>query len=585
MKINLISIEFKNIRSYGNSLTSLNFKKGIHQITGPNGGGKSTLLDVLSYNWYGVPFSKIKIADLINRTNKKGLYTKSVFIIDGTEYKIIRGLKPNILKICKDNKELELLSSKNLIQNEIDDIIGADYILFKQIIALSINSNKPFLTLPANEKRSIVEPIFNIDVFGDMMKVVKKNISELKVNLKIKSTELKSSKETYISLKGQYDDYKITKKNFDSDKEKDLNLLKNKIAEYEKNIQTSKGNIEFGKKEIEKIDKDISDLNDISNRLNDIHDKTSIIHYKKSQIDNEKKFLDENTECSQCGQIIDDEHKKLHLNKINELYKEYKNEQDSLNNEFQKLSEQYDDKQNKLNKKNKLISAIQNEEYKLKLNEDELKKCNKSVNIVNDRKLSFDVSKLKKQLEKKELAYSNLSKEVKEISKEYEQNIIIQDILSEKGAKSHFMKRLLPILNSRISYYLDKFNMPFILTLNETLDEEIISVSGRQTLVPYQSCSMGEKKRFDLSITFAFIDIIKTISGWDCNVLFIDELLDSAVDAENLKLIMKCLNEVFKQHTNSCLYIISHREHDSDIFDITYNISKKGLFSSIKENM
>jgi DNA repair exonuclease SbcCD ATPase subunit len=580
--ITLEYMKFKNIRSYGNSCTTWTFEKGIHQISGPNGGGKSTLLDVLSYNWYGVPFSKIKIAELTNRTNKKNLFTETQFKSDTTTYRIVRGLKPNILQIFKNDEELDLLSSKSLIQDGINEILGIDYTLFKQIVALSINVNKPFLTLSAGEKREIVETIFNVDVFGIMMKQTKKFLSELKIDLKIKSAELKTLSDSYTSFLKQYEDYKFAKENFDKNKKSDIEQIKLSIDEYQKKIKKAESNIQAAKKAITKLSINPTDTIDTINRdLNELNNQLSVLLYKQKQNTAEKEFLDTHKDCSVCGQKIDSEHKKKHLDKIKESEDEILIKRPELQNAIKELVMKLSSIKSDSETNIRICQAIENEEHRIKTFKCEIKNSEKHIDEISNRTLQFNIDALKTELDKKEKDFSDLTTMVRELNNEYEDQIIMQSILSETGVKSHFMKKLLPLLNNKIAYYLDKFSMPFVFQFDETLEERILELSGRSIAVSYESCSMGEKKRFDLSIVFAFIDIMKCISGWDCNILFIDELLDSAVDSDNLKLIMECISDVFSDGAQQCTYVISHREHDSDIFDKLYNISKKGLFSSI----
>ncbi|MDD5651607.1 MAG: hypothetical protein PHF86_14530, partial [Candidatus Nanoarchaeia archaeon] len=146
----------------------------------------STILDALSFCLYGQPYRKIKIKDLINRKNKKNLKVTCKFKVNNYEtYQIIRTLNPDSIEILKNGESLDLLSSKKLNQDEIDKIIGINYQLFRLVIALAVNYNKPFLALSAMEKRDIIEQIFNIKIFGLMLKGIKKKTVDEKTKNEI----------------------------------------------------------------------------------------------------------------------------------------------------------------------------------------------------------------------------------------------------------------------------------------------------------------------------------------------------------------------------------------------------------------
>src|SRR5690606_22250322 len=117
--------------------------------------------------------------------------------------------------IFKNEHELELLSSKKLNQDEIDKIIGINYDLFKQVISLAINYNKPFLTLPTDKKRGIIEQIFNVSIFGKMSKLNKKKISDLKVQIDLNSRSLMLMDNSVLTLKKRFIEIENAKKDFD----------------------------------------------------------------------------------------------------------------------------------------------------------------------------------------------------------------------------------------------------------------------------------------------------------------------------------------------------------------------------------
>lgn len=251
MNIKFRSIRFKNILSYGNSITEFNFTSGLNLISALNGSGKSTLNDVICFALYGKPYRSIVISDLINNRNNKNLWVEITFDQNDDIYRIERGIKPSVLKIFKNDEEIELESSKGLIQDYLETVIGCNYNLFKQIISLSILNNKPFLTLDSLEKKNILESIFNIKVFGKMLKQLKKNHSLTKNTLELNEKEISLMKENLESLVSQIKSLDKLKNEFEENKEKDLKSYELKLQTLQNDFTSIERKLE-GLKFIEK---------------------------------------------------------------------------------------------------------------------------------------------------------------------------------------------------------------------------------------------------------------------------------------------------------------------------------------------
>jgi DNA repair exonuclease SbcCD ATPase subunit len=268
MFIELEYVKFKNFLSYGAKYTTITIENGLNLICGVNGAGKSSsILDALSYNWFGRPYRNIKIAELINRTNERDLETESQFKINNNIYRIFRGIKPNKLLIFKNDQPLDLLSSNNLTQDEIDKILGIDYKTFKQIISLAVSYNKPFLMMDAAEKRDIIEFIFNIRIFGEMLKNLKKKISNEKVKYEIDKSQLVGMKDAINIIRSNIENVKIAIKKFDVDKVNDIARNKTEIEAYEKENEIKKNGL--SENHIKLTENDLK-LNSLVSNLDDL---------------------------------------------------------------------------------------------------------------------------------------------------------------------------------------------------------------------------------------------------------------------------------------------------------------------------
>jgi DNA repair exonuclease SbcCD ATPase subunit len=578
MNVKFVSLKFRNILSYGNKESEFLFKDGLTSITGKNGHGKSTIIDILSYNLFGQPYRKVKINELINRINKKGMYTESKFLINDIEYCIKRGIKPNTLQILREGEELELLSSKKLIQDEINEILGINFNLFKQIIALAVNTNKPFLTLSAGEKRSIIETIFSIDVFGEMTKDIKNKLRDLKVDVKIKDAELKGVENSWGHLVKQKDSVDNATTNFEKTKSRDIEKINEIISGYEVKLTKNEGNVEIASSKLKELDSRLVDVKVLKDQRTSLNKEISVNQYKIKELNNSDKTLNSDY-CNTCGTVLSEEHREKHLKDNEDNRLDLLEDNKSKNTLVSDLDQKIDLDQEIRQKISEINTARDKAMDRISWISTELTKAETNKEDIVNRTLDLNIEDYTKLIKDKYDEKEILTNVVDDIHNDIDVNSTMIDILSETGVKSHFIRKLLPILNKKVNEYFESFEMPFIFNFNESLEEEIIAVDGNNT--SYFACSEGEKKRVDISILLSFIDTIKEISNFDCNLLFFDELLDSAVDSENLSLIVNAIKEMTIKKPTLGIYVISHRSH-SGIWDNIIEINKTNHFSDIK---
>jgi DNA repair exonuclease SbcCD ATPase subunit len=582
-------IKFSNILSFGSVPVEIEFKKGLNLITGKNGCGKSTILDALSFCLYGKPYRSILIYKLLNRKNKKNLKVEIIFKKDKKDtYKIIRQLKPNNFEIYKNDEKMDLLSAKKLNQEEIDKIIGINYKIFKQVISLAITHNKPFVSLSLQEKREIIEQIFNLQIFGQMLKNIKKIQSDLKIQIQLLKKELDLLKEWLTSSREQLKKIKLLKKNFQKNKKDDIDCINLKIKELEnktvdscENLKKVEIEMEISTCELEKI-KNLDFLREQFTELN------NQIIQKKFIIENNNKIiqtLKENQICPTCKVVLNEEHKIEEINYLqknnNDIYTEIENLNtlsDQLEDEYKKTFQHKKQIDDDLNKNNLVLSSLKKdlENY----NQQILQYVDEKEKIEN-KEFEIDIDDLMNKFNEKLKNYKIIYQELLKDQNIFQDNNIITDILSESGIKSFFFKKLLPILNLKINQYIKIFNLPVKFEFNELMEEKIYDLDNLNEENCYESYSEGEKKRIDIAILLSFISMPKLISNWHCNLLMIDELLDGAMDDDGLE---KLVDNV-KTMTNEieCIYVISHRiqlEYDSQFSN--HIMIEKNIFSKIK---
>lgn len=581
MFVEFQQVKFSNFLSYGNAPIVFELQKGMNLITGQNGTGKSCILDAISFALFGQPYRKIKIAELINRRNKRHLSTEITFKIGGVQYRIERGLNPNKLEVYKDDEAMELLSSKKLTQTEIDKILGINHELFRQIISLAISYNRPFLSMPAGEKRDIIENIFGIKIFGEMLKILKKNTAGVKTQTEISKKTIELLETSMKGLKKQLRDSKSANKDFEKNKKADIQNIHDKIERFQKEInsfaQTKKDNL----KNIKEVDyKAQLDLGEKISLL-----ETSIENNSfelKNLIQNEK-LLKDNATCPSCRQKIEEGHRIEELQTIENKKKELAEfiRQEDID-QF-KFKEQNDVFNKQLERNKEFENQNSMIDDKLKFYQTEIDSLKLDIETINTRSINFNFESVEKTLSEKSNEYVSIYKQYQEFVKASRTNDTVSMILSEEGVKSYFFKKLIPLLNSKVNEVLNKFDLPLQIRFNELMEESIYNYTNGNYIVNYYSLSEGEKKRIDIAILLAFINVTKIINNWRCNLVLMDELLDSSVDGEGLDRMIECLsNYASDTQDQCCIYLISHRTIDNNFFNTTYIVRKNNGFSFIE---
>lgn len=584
MFVDFLELKYKNFLSFGSNLTVIKFEEGFNLITGKNGGGKSGgLLDPLSFCIFGKPYRKIKIRELVNRTNRKKLYTECIFKINDDLFKIVRTQLPDSIELFKNDQPFQLESSKRLIQDEIDKIIGIDYNMFKQIIALAINYNKPFLEMQQNEKREIIESITNVKILGEMLKLSKINISSLKTQVDLNKTTIKLFEENLFSTNQRINELTLAKQNFDSNKQDDLNKILQKInnqtIELNK-IQTILTNLEKNKKNIIEFKKELKELN---KKLNEINKEINVDKYKIENSNKSISFLEQNNICEVCNSELTEEHKIKEKNRLNEIINECKNKIELNNKNKKDLTKEIDNISLEIENQNKIILDIKKYNEQIKWLKEEIKNNIERENEIKLRKFDVDLNSLQKEFDKKSDEYLEVFNKNEEKVKELHNYEVVSTILSDNGIKAYFFRKIIPILNSKINEYLKKSGLSIKFEINEFLEDKIFCLDSRGQEISYFSNSEGEKKRIDISIMLAFIDITKMICNWDCSLLIMDEIFDSKLDEDGLDFIILSIKNLISNNNKLKIFVISHILKDFEVFDRHYRVSKASGFSRIEQ--
>jgi len=562
-------VRWKNFLSTGNDFTEIDLSKnGSTLICGENGSGKSTLLDAITYSLFGKPFRNINKPQLINTINNKNMVVEIEFSASNSSYRIVRGMKPNIFEVYKDNKLLNQSSDVRDYQEILEkQIIKTSYKTFCQVDILGSASFIPFMQLPAAQRRAFIEDLLDLQIFTTMNSLLKENIQENAKNIIECEVGIKSTRDKIKFVKNHLKEMTLNNDSWIKQKNKEIEQIDDKLRVSQSNTTN--------------LSKQLLNLEEayVSLGISDIENKIKKLNEYKSQfstrIDLHKKdvkFLSDNDICPTCKQNID---QKFKCDTVNEKT----NEINSLEQANAKIIQTSDELQEKINLsfdiKNK-IADVRSMLSSEKLNTDHMLKLKKHINeeINRVKTTSYNDSDDK---------IVDLEKELTEKIKEYnllqeEKNVLnaAATILKDGGIKTSIINQYIPIINKLIAKYLALLEFHVQFELNNQFEETI--KSRYRDVFSYASFSEGEKQKIDLALLFAWRSVSVIRNSMNANILIMDEIFDSSLDsaaAEQLMTIVQNLSE------NNSLFIISHKEQMIDRFSNVIKFVKNKNFSKM----
>lgn len=581
MRIKIEKIKFRNLLSYGNSFTEFEFKSGLNLIKAQNGSGKSAIIDAISFALFGKPYRNIKMMQLINNINDKDLEVVINFSDDNDSYEMGRGLKPNKFWLKKNGENLELLSSKRLNQDEINKIIGIDFEMFKNIVCVATTYNKSFLSCNPYEKRTLVENIFNINVLAEMLKEVKKRNTVNKTKQKTELATYNGLVDNLTTTTKFYKDVSAKLKSFNADKNAKILAKRADIDGYADELLTHEKNIKIGEQKIVEFEEKVKDKETVDDTIHKAKTDIMLAEAKIKDIDAKLKKLSTAT-CPICGSDLCSGHP---LEYKKQLIEEKASEEQKVT-ESKNIITEFGTRKSDIDKFSDLIEKIKlklvGERHKKTTLTETIKKTEDDIVELGKSSFTVDVEQYKSKITELEERKKALKLELDEIEKTIIMDEHLIRILGDNGVRVYFFDKLLPVLNGKVNYYLNKFELPLSFEFDNMLNAKI--TRGRYEM-SYEQFSCGEKQRIDMSILLSFFDISKSISNWSCSVLFLDEVLDSGVDGSGLANFLSVLNNIVHEENedDTGIYLISHKLQDSNIdFDSIVEITKKQLFSEIK---
>ena len=562
-------IRWKNFLSTGNQYTEINLRKdSTTLIVGTNGAGKSTVLDALTFALFGKPFRKINKPQLPNSTNEKDCRVEVEFSIGNTDWKVIRGIKPNVFEIWRNDSSLDqsaaaLDQQKWLEQN----VLKMNYKSFTQIVILGSSTFVPFMQLSASHRREVIEDLLDIKIFSSMNTIIKDKIRQSREDIKVLDLKKQTLKEKSEMQKNFIEQLENSgNENIDSNKKKILEL-NTEVDQYMKLNSVTEEEVFARTKEQEHV----TGATDKLRKLGNLKGKIS---QKVSTITKEHKFFTENTVCPTCDQAIEET---FRINRINDAQTKAKELQSGFK-ELEEAIKEEEERERQFTALSKEISKLTNG---ISQNNTRIAGCQRQI-----RDLEHEIQVLTENLANRNTEHEKLEIFKQDLQKTYEelasQKDLIQyydftyGLLKDGGVKTKIIKKYLPLINQQVNRYLQMMDFYINFTLDEEFSETVQSPIHED--FSYASFSEGEKQRIDLALLFTWREVAKYKNSVSTNLMILDEIFDSSLDSQGTEEFLKIIRYVIK---DANVFVISHKTGMEDKFESVIRFEKLKGFSHI----
>ena len=562
-------IRWKNFLSTGNQFSEIDFQKNSTTlIVGSNGAGKSTVLDALTFALFGKPFRKINKPQLPNSTNERDCRVEVEFSINNTNWKVCRGIKPNVFEIHRGDKLLDQSAAANDQQKWLEqNVLKMNYKSFTQIVILGSSTFVPFMQLTAANRREVIEDLLNIKIFSSMNTIIKEKIRQNRENVKVLDLKKESLTDKVSMQQNFIEQLENTGKEKIEEKEEKISQL---LAEENDYMITNTKIVE----EQDDHNKVLESYTGATEKLRKLGNLKGKISQKVSTITKEHKFFTENTVCPTCTQSIDEE---FRINKINDAQTKAKELQSGYK-ELEEAIKGEEERERQFITLSKEITKLNNDISK---NNTRITGCQRQV-----RDLESEIQRITDQLANRNIEHDKLETFKSDLQKTYDELVTYKDqinyydftygLLKDGGVKTKIIKKYLPLINQQVNRYLQMMDFYINFTLDEEFNETIQSPIHED--FSYASFSEGEKQRIDLALLFTWREVARFKNSVSTNLMILDEVFDSSLDGQGTEEFLKIIRYVIK---DANIFVISHKTGMEDKFENVLRFEKVKGFSSL----
>lgn len=555
-------IGLRNIKSFGNfrQTITLNLDKGeLILLAGRNGAGKSSILESIDFTFFkkvkGKSKKSLPLTNIPNRINKE-LVTDITFVSENNEYRIERTLNPTSVRLSENGNPPDDKAGASIIEGKIQKIIGLDYETFKSFISMSINDFKNFISLSNEEKKLLLDKLFNLEYINLLNAVLKNIVSETKKETDLYDKEISTMSDSIDKIRLA----------IEKSKENEKTDLDNELKTLEESFLTKKALYTELKEKLQKIKDKQKEINDDLDK-----EKTNLININNDikNIENKLKLY-ENNKCGECeADLKSHDHEERKNNLINQKAKLVELKTIIIDN-GKTVKERKDKIENILTKNSEMFSSLTYELNGLKDRKAKILGEKDGIAQANSKVKEFEntIKELSENLEDRK------QKKVENTERISYQKIL-SDVLGESGIKTVIINNIIEPINVFISENIQNLNLPLTVEIDENFDATISHLGDE---IDPESLSTGETRKVNLAIMIAYLKLIRTKIS--INVLFLDEVF-SSIDVESINDVISLLR-VFANEYNINIFLVHHSLLDKEYFDRIIEV-KKDIFSSITE--
>jgi DNA repair exonuclease SbcCD ATPase subunit len=578
--IQIKNLTVRNFMSVGNATQAVNFdRQDLTLVLGENldlggdgsrnGTGKTTIINALSYALYGNALSNIRKDNLINKTNGKAMLVSIDFSVNGRDYRIERGRKPNVLKFYVDSQEQEGVDESQgenrETQEAIESVLGMSHDMFKHILALNTYT-EPFLSLKANEQRTIIEQLLGITQLSERADKIKELNKSTKDALSQEEFRIRAVQEANKRIEEQIESLKKRRRLWTAKRDEDVAATAQAIADLE---QIDIAQEIQAHRDLEVFHNNAKARSAAEREIKNIEANIARLEKTQATLTRDIESL-KNHQCHACGQAIHDAKQDEILQAKQTAFEENANAvgdyQDDIESQQDVLEQLgppgtaprvfYDTLEAALDHRNSLDTLTRTLETRL----NDTDPYQEQIDDMQNQALQ-------------EVKYDT----VNELNRLLEHQEFLLKLLTSKDSfvRKKIIDQNLSYLNSRLTHYLDRIGLPHTVKFQNDLSVSIEEY-GRE--LDFDNLSRGERTRLILGMCWAFRDVWESLYQ-PINLLFIDELMDNGLDTQGVESGLALLKKLSRERHKS-IWLVSHRDELAGRVENILRVVKEHGFTS-----